>query len=175
MRTLAALRGRDPRRNGDPFVRSVLVGALAGAIIMYFCDPAQGKLRRNMASDMLAARARRLLRLIARTGRTAAADAYGASQKVAHMQPEHWSVPNDATLARRVETELLRDRNIPKGRININAEAGIVVLRGEIDHPKQIREIEDAVGRMPGVRGVHNLLHLPGTPVPDRGSVVPAP
>ncbi len=84
-------------------------------------------------------------------------------------------MPNDAALAHRVESELFRDPDTPKGRININAEAGIVVLRGELDQPEQIRAIDAAVSRMAGVRGVHNLLHLPGTPVPDRGSVLPAP
>jgi osmotically-inducible protein OsmY len=107
-------------------------------------------------------------------GRRLTAETYGLAQQAQHVQPEHWSVPNDATLVQRVESELFRDPDVPKGRININAEAGMIALRGVLDRPEQIRAVENAVSRMPGVRGVQNLLHLPGTPVPNLGSVLPA-
>src|SRR5919201_5896052 len=152
-----------------------LQGVVTGAAIAYFGDPARGKLRRTLARDMFASRARRLLGATAQACRLGALAVYGTWQKAVHAQPEHWSVPDDATLAQRVETELFRDPTIPKGRININVEAGIVVLRRELDRPEQIRAVEEAVSRMAGVRGVHNLLHLRGTTVPDRGSVLPAP
>ena len=152
-----------------------LAAAATGAVFTYFLDPEQGGSRRAMARDRVAGLMRRGARGAERTARGAAAEAYGLTQQARHMQPEHWSVPNDATLAQRVESELFRDPNMPKGRIIINAEAGIVVLRGELDRPEQIRAIEEAVDRIAGVRGVHSLLHLPGTPAPDRGSVLPAP
>ena len=128
-----------------------------------------------MVRDRFAAMMRDGFGSVRSSARGVAANAYGVSQQVQHMQPEHWSVPNDATLTQRVETELFRDPDVPRGRININAEAGIIVLRGEVDREDQVRGIEDAVSRIAGVRGVHNLLHTVGTPVPDRGSVVPAP
>ena len=146
-----------------------------GALAMYFVDPDEGRRRRGVTRDRAAASVRVTLRALGRGARGLAAETYGLAQQAKHLQPEHWSVPNDATLAQRVETELFRDPEIPKGRININAEAGIIVLRGELDRPEQIRLVEQAVSRIAGVRGVHNLLHLPGTPAPDRGSVVPAP
>ena len=149
-----------------------LQGVVTGAAIAYFGDPARGKLRRTLARDMFASRARRLLGATAQACRLGALAVYGTWQKAVHAQPEHWSVPNDATLAQRVESELFRDPEIPKGDINVNVEAGIVVLRGQVQTPEQIRAIEKAVDRIPGVRRVHNLLHLPGTPVPDRGSVI---
>ena len=43
---------------------------------------------------------------------------------------------------RRVESELFRDPSVPKGRLNINAEHGVVVLRGVTDSPDQIRTLE---------------------------------
>jgi hypothetical protein len=142
---------------------------------MYFLDPDRGRRRRSVTRDWLGAALRRGWRALGRTGRRVTAETSGLAQQAQHRQPEHWSVPNDATLAQRVETELFRDPNIPKERITINAEAGMIVLRGELDRPEHIRAVEEAVSRMAGVRGVHNLLHLPGTPVPDRGSVLPAP
>ncbi len=145
-----------------------------GALLMYFLDPDRGRRRRIMARDRLASSLRHGFRGLRRTANSAVAKSYALAQQAQHQQPDDWSVPNDATLAQRVESELFRDPDIPKGRININAEAGIVVLRGELDQPEQIRAIEGAVSRMAGVLGVHNLLHVPGTPVPDRGSVLPA-
>ena len=152
-----------------------LAAGSAGALAMYFLDPDRGRRRRGMFADRLMGSMRRGFGALKRVGRGAAADTYGLTQQARHLEPEHWSPPNDVTLAQRVESELFRDPDLPKGRININAEAGMIVLRGELDRPEQIRHVEEAVSRMAGVRGVHNLLHLPGTPVPDRGSVLPAP
>lgn len=160
------------RRDMSRWQRMSWFGAGAvGAAAMYFADPEQGRQRRAMTRDRVAAMGRAGFRTV----RGVAARIYGITQQVQHLEPEHWSVPNDATLAQRVESELFRDSHIPKGRINVNAEAGIIVLRGEVDHPEQIRSIEETVSDMPGVRAVHNLLHLPRTPVPNRGSVLPAP
>ena len=146
-----------------------------GALAMYFADPEQGRRRRAMTRDRMAAMFRAGFRALRRGARRTAAETYAMTEQMQHLKPEDWSVPNDVTLAERVQSELFRDPAIPKGQINVNAEAGIVVLRGEVERPEQIRSIEQAVNEMPGVRGVHNLLHLPGTPVPDRGSVLPAP
>jgi osmotically-inducible protein OsmY len=73
---------------------------------------------------------------------------------------------NDAVLVSKVESEVFGDPDIPKGGISINAENGIVVLRGQVEDPEQIRRLEQAVGKIDGVLGVENLLHLPGTPAP---------
>ena len=71
-------------------------------------------------------------------------------------------------LAHKVETELCRDPSIDKERININAEDGVVVLRGELERPEQIRKLEEAVRKVPGVRDVRSHLHLPHTPPPNK-------
>jgi hypothetical protein len=52
--------------------------------------------------------------------------------------------------------------------ININAEEGVVVLRGMVEQPDQIVEIERRVREVHGVRGVENLLHVNGSPTPTR-------
>ena len=38
----------------------------------------------------------------------------------------------------------------------------MVVLRGRVDSPESIRELERAAATAPGVEGVRVLLHLPG-------------
>lgn len=79
-----------------------------------------------------------------------------------------WYVPpNDATLQAKVESELFRDPSIPKGRMNLNVENGVVILRGVGDTPEQIERIVAATRAVAGVRDVHSLLHLADAPAPD--------
>ena len=141
----------------------LLAGAL-GAAVMYFLDPDQGRRRRNMTRDRIAATFRGGIRGLSRAGRAAGAEAYDAAQKATHLGPDDPFPPNDATLAKKVESEVFRDPEVPKGRINLNVEGGVVVLRGELDRPEQITAVEAAARRVAGVREVENLLHLPGTP-----------
>ena len=77
------------------------------------------------------------------------------------------SAVDDATLVDKVESAIFRDPAVPKGRININAERGRVVLRGEVDQSEQISALDAAARQVPGVKDVENLLHLPGTPAPQ--------
>lgn len=168
-----------PRHTNRPppwsMVGSILAAGAVGGALEYLLDPERGRRRRNMARDRLAATVRRGSRSLSRTARGASTHAYSLSQKALHLQPEEWSAPNDATLVQRVESRLFRDPTIPKGQLTINAEAGVVVLRGELDRPEDIRAVEAAVLKMPGVRDVDNLLHLPGTPAPSkRYAVIPS-
>src|SRR5262245_25482239 len=73
---------------------------------------------------------------------------------------------DDATIAHRVETELFRDHDVPKGHINVNAENGRVYLRGQVADEELIARLERSARDVRGVRGVVNLLHTPGTPAP---------
>ena len=75
------------------------------------------------------------------------------------------SFPEDGTLVDRVESQLFRDADVPKGHINIDAADGVVTLRGEVD-PAMIDEIGVRVAAVEGVTRVENLLHAPGTPAP---------
>ncbi|HET9324001.1 MAG TPA: BON domain-containing protein [Gaiellaceae bacterium] len=74
--------------------------------------------------------------------------------------------PDDVTLAHMVESELFRDEHVPKGQININAENGKIVLRGEVEKPEMIRDLEERARSVHGVHDVENLLHLPGAKAP---------
>jgi hyperosmotically inducible periplasmic protein len=145
-----------------------LAGAI-GAALAYFLDPDNGKRRRNMARDRTMAFFRRLGRRSERMGRGVTAEAYGLSQKVTHLKEEEKPQPDDVTLARKVETEIFRDRDVPKGQINVNAEQGVVVLRGEVERPEMIKDLEEKTRAVQGVLDVENLLHLPDAPAPTSG------
>jgi osmotically-inducible protein OsmY len=133
-----------------------------GAALTYFFDPQQGRRRRAMTKDRLAAFFRRRARKAEQLGRTASAQAEGMVQKAKHLEEEPKPQPDDVTLARKVETEIFRDAEVPKGQINVNAENGKVYLRGEVGQPEMIRDLEERARKVQGVQDVENLLHLPG-------------
>jgi hypothetical protein len=142
----------------------LLAGAL-GAGLAFFFDPQNGRRRRKMAVDRSAAFFRRRGREAERMGRGVASEAYGVKQKVTHLKEEPKEL-DDVTLARKVETEIFRAPDVPKGQINVNVEDGIAVLRGEVERPEMMEELVNKARSVQGVVEVQNLLHLPGQPAP---------
>lgn len=141
---------------------AALTGAI-GAVVMYFLDPERGRRRRHEARDRALAFARRGWRGSLRRGRRMAGDIYGLRQRSVHLGGEPKDL-DDVTLAHKVESEAFRGAAVPKGQINVNVEDGVVILRGEIEQPELGEDLERRVSRVPGVKGVENLLHLPGSP-----------
>jgi hypothetical protein len=81
---------------------------------------------------------------------------------------------DDVALARKVETVIFRDASVPKGKIDVNAAAGVVWIRGEAKNPEMIKTIEAQAVAIPEVKKVENLLHLPKTPAPTRSDTPPS-
>lgn len=73
---------------------------------------------------------------------------------------------DDWTLKAKVESELFRDEHEVKGAINVNAQHGVVQLRGELPSQDLIQALVERTRRIQGVKEVENLLHTPGTPAP---------
>ncbi len=71
-----------------------------------------------------------------------------------------------ATLKDKVESELFRDEHEVKGSISINAQEGVVQLRGEVPSQGLIDALVDRTQKIQGVREVESLLHTPGTEAP---------
>jgi BON domain len=141
---------------------------LASGMLVYLMDPERGRRRRNMLRDQFMARLRRVGRGVKALFRGAAAETYGVSHRIVHLVPKPSEMTDDETLRQRVESQLFRDRHVPKGNLNISAEHGMVILRGELDSPLEIAQLEERVRHMPGVRGIQNLLHPHGTPAPNK-------
>ena len=117
--------------------------AALGAALAYFFDPQNGRARRR---DTI----KRIVQLSQRQ----------RGRLTARAQPD------DVTLARQVESEIFGDADVPKGQINVNAEEGRVVLRGEVESAEMIEELVSKARKVQGVQEVENLLHTPGQAAP---------
>jgi osmotically-inducible protein OsmY len=141
--------------------------AAAGAALAYFFDPQSGKRRRHVTVDRIGGFFRRRGRDIGRAGRAVTSEAYGVAKKATHLREEQKPQPNDATLTNKVESEIFRDPDVPKGQVSVNSERGVVYLRGEVESPDLITQLEQAARKVQGVQDVENLLHVPGSKAPQ--------
>jgi hypothetical protein len=146
-------------------MREKLRFAVLGAALAYFFDLENGKRRRKVTIDRIGGLVRRQGR---RVGRGIGSQAYGLKQRATHLKEEPKPQPDDVTLARKVESEIFRGPDVPKGKINVNAENGVVFLRGEADTPEMIEDLAKKAREVQGVRDVENLLHVPGALPPSR-------
>jgi osmotically-inducible protein OsmY len=141
--------------------------AAIGAALVYFFDPQQGARRRNMLRDRVLAFFRRRGRQAQRMGRAASAEVYGAKQKATHLREEPKEF-DDQTLKAKVESEVFRPADAPKGDVDVNVEDGVVYLRGQVERQEMVEDLERRVRSVQGVERVENLLHLPGTDAPTK-------
>ena len=155
-----------PSRRG-PSPLTVIAGAISGAVAVYFLDPERGRARRARFVDWCSARLRRGWGALNQWGRRTGTTAAAIPQRMVTLRTGPPPV-DDLTLRDRVESEVLRNRDLPQGRINFDVESGIVTVRGQVDNAYQIATIEKAILKVPGVGGVENLLHVSGTPAPNK-------
>jgi BON domain len=156
---------RETGRTAPAWAWAVPAGA-AGFAFAYFLDPSQGKRRRKVTLQRAGGLWRRTRRRGGQRARYAASETVGLARRAAHPRAAQAPPPDDVTLARKVETEIFRPADSPKGSVNVDAVNGVVSLRGQVPSAEVIAELERKARRIPGVRDVENLLHLPGTPAP---------
>jgi osmotically-inducible protein OsmY len=139
-------------------------GATLGAAFAYFFDPENGRKRRKDAIKRTA----KAFRQAGRRGQGAVSQAQGLKAKATHRKEQEKTQPDDVTLTRKVESEIFRSPDVPKGQINVNVEDGVVYLRGELERPDLIKDLEAEARKVQGVLGVENLLHVPGQEAPTK-------
>jgi osmotically-inducible protein OsmY len=142
-------------RNSLPFF---LAAAMGGVAFMYYADPQTGRRRRHVTRDKALSLARHGAKRGRRLVHHVSSDAKGYVERARHARGEAEQV-DDQTLVDKVESIVFRDRGVPKGQININAENGVVFLRGEVPDPELVEALETRVRKVQGVRDVTNLLH----------------
>lgn len=151
-------------------LRWLLIGLGLGAVVQYFGDPQHGRSRRAKTTDQILARVRRPARTAQdqlRKKRTLARD---RTRGVVHEVMTHDAerLPeDDRALADKVRSEALGGEQWRPYTINVNAVAGVVTLRGQLDREEQIELLEATVRGVPGVGRVESFLHLPDEPAPN--------
>ena len=146
---------------------TLLIGAAAGAAATHFLDPR----RRGQIRDQAVSKVQSGAGQAASTASHAAAKAKGA---VASATPSSTPDLDDVSLARKVETEIFRAADAPKGDVSVDVQRGVAHLRGEVADEQWITRLGEEAEKVDGVKGVENLLHRPGTPAPaaePRGTV----
>ena len=156
------LRSRPSAKRGPQRVRdAALFGAgAATARLASVLD----KRRRHMLRDRSAAAARELARALRRRADYNAGVARGVAHAVTGPLHREQREYDDVTLVRKVESELFRSNHAAKGHVSVNAQNGVVELRGQLDRTEDIEALGEAAARIEGVKEVHNLLHTPDSP-----------
>jgi BON domain len=156
-----------PSRTVFMVVAAAALGGIFGAVAEYLLDPARGHARRAGLRARSAAAVRRPVKRGRRTAARKAAYLRGRARRVGHrLTPSH-PPADDRTLVDRVRSEVLGNRRFGRLSVNLDAVDGVVTLRGQLDDPDVIRDVEAAVGKVTGVRRVENLLHTPHTVAPN--------
>jgi osmotically-inducible protein OsmY len=148
-------------KRGTKAAGLIALGASLGLLL----DPRNGKRRRRMLRDRPIALARRGERRAERVAHLGAAKTRALAARTRHLAERPKSY-DDVTLVNKVESEVFRFQEIPKGKLNVDAVNGIVTFRGQIERPEIIAEIIEKTREVEGVRQIENLMHLPGTEAP---------
>jgi osmotically-inducible protein OsmY len=148
---------------------SFCLGAAVGAAAAHLLDPERGASRRSQLRDRASSVARRGASGAQAQAQQAADRVEGAAASAVPTGPR-LEDPDDVTLVRKVETEIFRGPDVPKGGVSIDVQAGVAHLRGEVPDAAWIGRLGEAAAAVEGIRGVQNLLHVAGTPTPTAES-----
>jgi osmotically-inducible protein OsmY len=144
---------------------TLLFGAAIGAAAAHFLDPQSGRRRRHEMRDQAVSKVQSGAGQAASTASYAAGRAKGV---VATVTPSpRRDEPDDVALAHKVESEIFRPADAPKGDVSVDVQQGVVNLRGEVADEQWITRLGEEAKKVDGVKGVDNRLHPPGTPAPE--------
>src|SRR5918992_157426 len=139
----------------------ILFGAAVGAAAAWFLDPNDGTRRRHLVRDKTMKYARlgkgEAARKATYAGETVKGKVTAAAPGTSREPAEERL--NDAALKAKVESEIFRDPDAPKGQVSVSVEDGTVQLRGELDDESTIEGLREAAAKVEGVRAVESLLH----------------
>ena len=76
--------------------------------------------------------------------------------------------PDDVSLARKVETEIFRPADAPKGDVSVDVQDGVALPARHGRTRSGSRRLDEDAADVDGVKGVENLLHAPGTAAPQQ-------
>lgn len=71
---------------------------------------------------------------------------------------------DDAAIASLVRTKVLGRPDLDTGSLVVDVVQGVAFLRGDLKDRRQVDEVVDLTGAVPGVQEVKDLIHLPESP-----------
>jgi osmotically-inducible protein OsmY len=149
-------------------LKTFVAGAGIGAAAAYFLDKDSGNRRRRIVGDKAGRFTREGTGAVQSAAQATTSQAQAVAAKAQHAATGGDSAPDDDnTLKAKVETEIFRDADAPKGSVVVSAVRGIVELRGEVPDRATLEALEMKTRMVNGVKDVRNLTHLPGEPAPN--------
>ena len=110
-----------------------VAGAGVGAAAAFFLDGQSGNRRRKLAADKAGRFTREGAGTVQGAAQAAGAQATAVAAKAQHAATGGDSAPgDDNTLKSKVESEIFRDVDAPKGSVDVSVVNGIVELRGQV-------------------------------------------
>lgn len=134
--------------------------AAVGAILAYLFDPVSGRGRRTRLRDQAASRARKGAEQVEQRARYEAGRAKGVMHAI-RSEPREFV--DAQTLVQKIRSEAIGPSPIPSADVEIDVEAGEVILRGASRDPAAIRDLVRRIERVTGVHGVRNEMVVGGT------------
>lgn len=141
-----------------------------GAAAQYFLDPERGTARRTQARDQVQAATRKAQRRAEGKAEYEQEREAGLAYEATHPQTPPG---DDITVTDKVRSEVLGRYEFSAYTINVDTVEGMVTLRGLVDDPAVIADLEQSVRKVVGVRDVENLLHGPDSPPPNYADTPP--
>lgn len=166
--------GRRRKRRGFALsLAFAALGLLAGVGMVFAFDPANRR-RRALARDRAVHLATVNSKRARRAGRAVRKTTLAARRRWMHETPRERMGADDHTLEQRVQSTIFRDHREARGAVAVDVQEGVVSLRGQLDDARVIAALEREAARVPGVAGVLNLLHEPGTVAPNKAEAIEA-
>jgi osmotically-inducible protein OsmY len=154
-------------------MKRFLFALVTGGALAYFLDPNKGGRRRSLVMDKVTSTTRQTASTAQSAVQSVGSKAQGVVQETVPTRHDNPN-PDDKTLKDRVESEVLRNPMYSRSPINFNVVDGIVEIRGELESQGDIDALVSQVKSIRDVAGVHNYLHLPGTPAPNKEEAIRA-
>jgi hypothetical protein len=114
-------------------------GLAVGALLTYFLDPKAGRRRRHSIRDRARSRLRHTEHRAMMRARRAESHAVGVARRTINARRREEKPLDDLTLAHEVESRLHHEAGLPKGQVSVNAEEGVVFLRGVLERQASAR------------------------------------
>jgi len=134
---------------------AVILGAAAGAAIMYSCDPSYGARRRALLRDKAVHAGKTTARSVSATARDAGHRLTGIYARAGRLFQEE-EPPDDVVLVERVRAAIGHVSSHP-GAIEVSASKGAVVLSGWTS-PEEQQAILRKIRKVRGVQNIENRL-----------------